>query len=135
MENQELKKTSPDQSKVSNEIMPVNNQVVNFDPEADIAQGQKAAKALMKVVEITKPLKLGGKTYLYFEHWQTMAKFFRMTVGTEWVKEVKNQSGTVVGYEAKAVVYQSGTVVGGAEGTCLRDEKNWMGKPEFQLKS
>lgn len=125
---------------VEKEIVPTENQVVKFDPEQDIKQGQKAAKALMKVVEITKPLKLNGKTYLYFEHWQTMAKFFKMSVGIEWTKQ------TDMGWDAKAIVYQNGIIIGGAEASCNKDEKNWSirtnkfsGKteevPDFQRKS
>src|SRR3990167_7793600 len=112
MDNQIEK--APPTKEVPEQIVLQPREVVKFDPEQDIKQGQKAAKALMKVVEITKPLKLNGKTYLYFEHWQTMAKFFRMTVGTEWVKELPN------GYEAKAVVYQNGQIVGGAEASCMK---------------
>lgn len=128
MENE--KKTTPPPSEVADkQIVVQENNIVKFDPDQDIKQGQKAAKALMKVVEITKPLKLNGKTYLYFEHWQTMAKFFRMTVGIEKTTKLEN------GYEAKSMVYQNGTIIGGAEASCLRDEVNWKGKPEFQLKS
>ncbi len=126
--NTQKEKTSRE-TDLNTQIVPQANEVVKFDPEQDIKQGQKAAKALMQVIEITKPLKLGGKTYLYFEHWQTIAKFFRMTVGTEWVKPTEN------GYEAKAVVYQNGQIVGGAEASCNKDEANWKSKPDFQLKS
>src|SRR6185503_267121 len=133
MEDQ-IKETPTNEVEVSklgkhNQIILANSEVVNFDPDRDVKQGQKAAKALMKVIEITKPLKFGGKTYLYFEHWQTIAKFFNATVGTEWTKKVEN------GYEAKATVYQNGQTIGSAEGSCLRDEVNWKSKPDFQLRS
>ena len=128
--NEQIERTNPNHEVSSDtQIISQANNLVKFDPEQDIKQGQKAAKALMKVVEITKPLKLNGKTYLYFEHWQTMAKFFRITVGIESTTKLEN------GYEAKSIVYQNGTIIGGAEASCLRDEANWKTKPEFQLKS
>ncbi|MDZ4205780.1 MAG: hypothetical protein U1C12_00980 [Patescibacteria group bacterium] len=118
-------------SEVSNNIMIAHNQAAlqAFDPEADIGRAKKAAKALMQVVEATKPLKMQGKTYLYFEHWQTIARFFNATVGIE------NTNKLVNGYEAKSVVYQNGIIIGGAEASCLKDETNWKSKPDFQLKS
>src|ERR1051325_3400299 len=128
--NEQIERTNPNHEVSSDtQIISQANNLVKFDPEQDIKQGQKAAKALMKVVEITKPLKLNGKTYLYFEHWQTMAKFFRITVGIESTTKLEN------GYEAKSIVHQNGTIIGGAEASCLRDEANWKTKPEFQLKS
>lgn len=103
--------------------------IARFDPEADIAQGQKAAKALMKLIKLTKPLKLGGKDYLYFEHWITIARFFNATVGIEWTKK------TETGWEAKAIVYQNEQIIGSAEAACNNDEANWKTKPDFQRKS
>ena len=105
-----------------------------FDPEADIDRAKKAANALMQVIEATKPLKMNGKTYLYFEHWQTIAKFFNASVGIEWTHELVKDN-KLYGYEAKSLLYQNGTVIGGAEASCNRDEANWKSKPDFQLKS
>lgn len=105
------------------------NKLQVFDPEGDIDRAKKAAKSLMKVIEATKPLKMQGKTYLYFEHWQTVARFFNATVGIESTTKLPN------GYEAKSIVYQNGQQIGGAEASCLKDELNWKTKPEFQLKS
>lgn len=88
-----------------------------------------------------KPKKviINGEQYLEFEDWQTIARFFNLTVGTDWTKRLDN------GYEARAVVYdQNGTVIGSAESSCLRDEPKWNTRktkngdepvPEFQLRS
>jgi hypothetical protein len=108
---------------------------VKFDPQKDIENAQKAAKALMQVTAATKPLEMNGKRYLYFEHWQTVGQFFNSTVGIEWTKELI-EGEQFYGYEAKAVIYnQQGVVVGGSEAMCTVDEKNWGNKPKFQLKS
>jgi len=129
-------------SKVLNtQIIPQATELVKFDPEADIERGQRAARALMKIVEITKPLKLGGKTYLYFEHWLAIAKFFNITVGTDHVI-YDSDAGS---YIATAVVYnRNGIIIGGAEASCSKKEKNWSVRrtkygeervPDFQLRS
>lgn len=112
------------------EIVVQDSQLSNFDPANQVEFAQKAAKALMVVIDATKPLIMQGKRYLYFEHWQTIARFFNTTVGIE--STTKDQNG----YIAKAVVYdKSGVVIGGAEASCMNDEKNWKGKPDFQLRS
>lgn len=103
---------------------------VNFDPAQQVEYAQKAAKALMTIIEATKPLTMQGKRYLYFEHWQTVARFFNTTVGIDGTTQ------TDKGYIAKAVVYdKNGVVIGGAEASCMKDEMNWKNKPDFQLRS
>lgn len=107
----------------------------SFDPERDIKNAQVAAKALMQVVsKKDKPIMMGGKQYLEFADWQTIAKFFNITTGTEWTKPIKDGDKSI-GWEAKAIAYQNGQVIGGAEASCMKDEKNWASKPEFQLRS
>jgi hypothetical protein len=106
-----------------------------FDPQKDVEQAQVAAKALMRVIESGKVLKMQGKTYLFFEHWQTIGQFFHETVGTEWTKPIV-EGGKTIGYEAKAVLYnRDGVIIGGAEAACMNDEINWKNKPMFQLRS
>ncbi len=115
------------------EIVPVEDKVIatqTLDPAQQVEFAQKAAKALMTVIDATKPLTMQGKRYLYFEHWQTVARFFNTTVGIiETTKDVN-------GYIAKAAVYdKNGTIIGGAEASCMKDEANWRTKPDFQLRS
>jgi hypothetical protein len=102
-----------------------------FDPERDVQRARAAARALMGVIEATKTLKLNGKTYLFFEHWQTIGQFFNHSVGIDWVKELEDPGG----YEAKSILYHNDQVVGGAIASCTRDESNWKTKPDFQLRS
>jgi len=106
-----------------------------FNPEGIIEQARRAADALKKVVE-SKPKKviINGEQFLEFEDWQTLGYFYGFTVETGGAKEIIRE-GKIVGYEAKSTVYRSGIKVGGAEASCLRTEKNWQDKPEFQLKS
>jgi len=120
-----------EKSERNNQIRPViKPSTTEFDPERDIKQAEMASKALMKLIDKTKPLIMNGKRYLYFEHWQTIGRFFGYTVGTDWTHKIEN------GYEARALLYnREGMIIGGAEAACLRDEKQWLYKPEFQLRS
>ncbi len=107
-----------------------------IDPEKQVEFASRAAKALTEIIK-TKPKKvvLNGEQYIEFEDWQTIARFYNVTVGAEWTREIMRE-GKLHGFEAKANVYNSaGTIISSAEASCLRDEKNWSTKPEFQLKS
>jgi len=106
-----------------------------FNPEVVVEQARRAANALKDIVE-KKPKKvvINGEQYLEFEDWQTLGYFYGFTVETGEAKEII-RDGKIIGYQAKSIVYRNGVRVGGAEASCLRDERNWADKPEFQLKS
>lgn len=106
--------------------------VLEGDPEKQLEFAKKAANALMKVV---KPVKIGGKDYLQFGGWQTLARFFGATVGVEWTKPILDKDNKVVGFEARAEVLQRGEKISSAEASCLRSERNWNTREEFALKS
>jgi len=105
-------------------------------PEQVLAEAAKAAKALRDLVE-SKPKKvvIEGKTFLTFEDWLTVARFYGVTVaarGTDYVER-----GRARGYEchAEAILVSNGQVIGAAQAECLDDEKKWRDKPLFQLRS
>ena len=111
-------------------IQSVDKEIQTFNPNRDIENAKIAANALMVVIDSTKPLILQGKRYLYFEHWQTIARFFNSTVGIEKTEK------TETGYVAHAQVFnKEGIIIGGAEASCMRDEVKWKHKPDFQLRS
>src|SRR5215475_1187656 len=66
---------------------------------------QKAADEFIRRGE-KKPRKIimGGKQYLEFGDWQTVARFFGATAGTDWSRPVE-RDGKMVGWEARAVVH------------------------------
>jgi hypothetical protein len=109
---------------------------VSRAPEIVLEEARKAAKALQDVIE-SKPKKvvLNGKTYLTFEDWQTVGRFYGVSVGVESTKYI--EFGDVKGFEARAfaVVTSTGVHISAAEGMCLNDETNWQSKPLFQLRS
>jgi len=105
-------------------------------PEVVLQEAMQAAKALQKVIE-SKPKKVqfNGKTYLTYEDWQTVARFYGVTakiVSTTFV-----EYGDTKGFDARAVaiLVATGMEISGAEAMCLNDEANWKSKPLFQLKS
>lgn len=111
-------------------------QIQVVDPEVEIEFASRCAKALTRIINTkTKKVIINGTQYIEFDDWQTIARFYCLSVGTDWTKPIEKQ-GKVYGYEAKAVVYnQEGIIIGGAEASCLRDEHNWSLRAEFQLKS
>jgi hypothetical protein len=101
------------------------------EPETQLKFAQKAANALVKIVEEANAcVDIQGNKFLKFEGWQMLARFFGYTVGIEKTEKLPN------GYSARAIVYdREGKIIGSAEACCLRDEKNWSMKPDYQLKS
>src|SRR6185503_14433724 len=109
--------------------------VLEGDPKQQLEYAQKAASALMERVAMKKKkVIIGGKEYLEFGDWQTLARFFGATVGVEWTKPIE-RNGKLEGYEARAIVYQHGETISAAEASCLRAEKNWASRDEFAVKS
>jgi hypothetical protein len=109
--------------------------VENFNPKLQVEQAKEAAQALMSVIQQkTKKVEFNGEQYLEFEDWQTIAQFYRHTVGIERTEKIE-EGGKIIGFEAKAVLYYNGSIVGGAEAACMKDEPNWAKKPLFQLRS
>jgi hypothetical protein len=114
---------------------------VSRSPDIVLKEAQRAAKALSKVIE-GKPKKLvfNGKTYLQFEDWQTLGRFYGVTAACSTTKYVEYDGESdfkVRGFEARAdaLLVSSNQVISSAEAMCLNDEFNWSGKPLFQLKS
>lgn len=57
-------------------------------PEIVLAEAQKAAAALKKVIQgKPKPVTINGETYLEFEDWQTVGRFYGYTAGAEEAPE------------------------------------------------
>lgn len=105
-------------------------------PEIVLEEATKAAKALADVIN-SRPNKLtiNGKTYLQFEDWQTLGRFYGVTVAARSATYV--EFGRTQGFEAMAEAILVGTdqVISSASAMCLDDESKWSNKPLFQLKS
>ena len=133
-----MKKIKENLTKEVKDIVVVKKQelVLEGDPEAQMQYAQKAATALMiRVNNKPKKVIIGGKQYLEYGDWQTLARFFGATAGVEWTKPIAGSKGELLGYEARAIVYQHGEIIASAEASCMFAERNWKGKDEFALKS
>ncbi len=108
-----------------------------FNPERDTAKASRAAKQLIDIVRQNKwSINVGGKSdHLMYEAWQTVGKYFDVSIATGEAEPV--EIGGVIGFKAKAwaVNNKTGVKVGEAEAYCMRDEGNWKSKPTFQLAS
>jgi hypothetical protein len=103
-------------------------------PEQVLAEAKEAAQALIKVVNM-KPKKVifNGETYLEFEDWQTVAKFYGCT--TKIVSTNLVEYDGVRGFEATAVVLdRNQNEIGRVDSMCLSDEANWGDVPVYEWK-
>ena len=102
-------------------------------PEEVLREASLAAKALRDLVE-SKPKKvvLNGKTFLQFEDWLTVARFYGITVASRATNYVER--GRVQGYEchAEAILVATNQVIGAGQAECLDDEKNWNMRPVYR---
>jgi len=104
-------------------------------PDQVVMAGMIASKELQKIVEgKKKKVIFNGEQYLEFEDWQTLGKFYGVSVKTGEAKFI-DIAGTTGAYAKAEVLNKDGVVVGGAEAYCLKDEPNWAKKPFFQLAS
>lgn len=111
------------------EVMIINN------PESTIALATNTSDVLSRVIKDKGwSVNIQGKQYPQVEAWQTVGKFFGYSAKTEWTKYV--EYGNVKGFEARVVIVdKDGKEVGGAETSCMNDEKTWATRPLHTLKS
>lgn len=105
------------------------------EPEDVLAEAQKAALALKKVLDLKpqdKKVIFNKEEYLEREDWGTVAKFYGCSAKSTESRFV--QYGDVQGWEAVAVVVdtRTGVEVGRAESMCLNDEDNWGQVPVYE---
>ena len=108
-------------------------------PQIVIDEARKAAAALNAIIE-AKPNKLvlNDKTYLWYEDWQMLGRFYGVTAGSaDQVPTKFVEYGEARGFEAtaEARLVSTNQVISRADAMCLDDEWKWEGKPLFQLKS
>lgn len=109
--------------------------VLQGDPKQQLEFAKQCSVALMDVLKLKpKKVMINGRQYLEYEDWQTLARFYGASVGTEWTKPLE-RGGKLIGYEAKAIVTMKGELVSSAESMCTRDERNWALRDEFALRS
>lgn len=106
-------------------------------PAKTMQDGTRVAKVLVTAVKQNGwAVNIQGHEFLQYEAWQTIAQFYGCSVSTSELP-VQVKYGEVEGFQTKASIIdkKTGLVIGGATALCLNDEKNWKGKPLFQLSS
>lgn len=100
-------------------------QIMMRRPAEVLAEAKLAATELINVIDSKKnKVTFNGETYLEFEDWQMVAKFYGCTVKVESTNYV--QFGEVHGFEATAIVLdRSQAEISRAESMCLNDEETW----------
>ncbi len=109
---------------------------IQLAPEAELAEAQKAAASLKKVIQgKPKPVVINGETYLEFEDWQTVGRFYGYTAGVEAAPEYVELGGAR-GFMATSVALDArGIVRSRATAYCMDDEERWQKAPTYQLAS
>lgn len=119
---------------MENELIETLNQNVSVmrDPHQVLKEAKEAAQALMSVVsQKKKPVIMNGEQYLEFEDWQTLARFYGLTVKV--VRTDLVDYGGVKGFEASAEVIRSdGAVLSAANAMCLNDEEKWSTRTKYE---
>lgn len=112
-------------------------EVKEIEPQHDMAQGTKAADALIQLVKKAHlAKKFGGeKEHLFVEAWQALGKFYGLSAKPFDANPITVEG--IAGAKSKAVIIDiaTGREVSGAEAYCMRDEPNWKNKPFYQLAS
>ena len=106
--------------------------MVSRPPAEVLDEARTAAKALMTVIaQKKKPVIINGEQYLEFEDWQTVARFYGITVKV--VKTELLDLGGVKGYEATAEAIRNtdGMVISSADAMCLNDEEKWSTRAKY----
>lgn len=116
-------------------IAPNHDIAVARDPGVVLQEAKKAAQALMTVVsQKAKPVIMNGEQYLEFEDWQTVARFYNLTVRV--ARTTFLDFGGVQGFEAVADVLRAdGAVISTAESMCLNDEEKWSSRAKYEWKN
>lgn len=103
-----------------------------YNPQQVMARATEAAEVLKGVISRKpKPVIINGEQYLEFEDWETIGRFYGLSVRT--MDAVPVEVYGVQGAKARAeVINRDGVVVGGAEAYCLRDEERWSTRPVYE---
>ena len=118
-------------------LIPLGPLSIARPPKAVLEEAIEAAECLKALLDAQKDqVILNGKRYLKFEDWQTVARFYGVTVKVASSRPIKFQFGEqeVIGFTAtaEALLVSSGQVVSSAEAMCLNDESKWRSRPKYE---
>jgi hypothetical protein len=100
---------------------------------------QDAGSAVMYLKELLdqkkKKVIINGKRHIEFDDWIALGNVYGIDVRTHDAEPVEVFGAQGAKAKADVVRIEDGVVIGGAEAYCLGNERNWRGKPFFQLAS
>lgn len=105
-------------------------------PQEATNEARSTAVFLKKLLDQKpNPVMIHGNRHMEFEDWITLGNYYGLSIATRDAEPVEVFG--VKGFKAQADVIriEDGVRVGGSEAYCFSDEKNWRGKPLFQLAS
>jgi hypothetical protein len=98
-----------------------------------------ASSAVMYLKELLNQKKkkviINGKRHIEFDDWIALGNVYGIDVRTHDAEPVEVFGAQGAKAKADVVRIEDGVVIGGAEAYCLSNERNWRGKPFFQLAS
>lgn len=101
-------------------------------PQMVIDEAVEAAKALKSIIDAKpRPFKIRGETYLQYEDWQTVGRFYGVCAKVVDTKAFK--FGGVSGFSARAeaIMIADGRVISAADAMCSTDEPKWNTRPVY----
>ena len=103
------------------------------EPEIVLDEAMRAARALKGVID-AKPKKVsfGGETYLEYEDWCTVGRFYGIAPRIARTQYVNYGGATGWEATAEAVHVETGKVVSSADSMCLTDEEHWRARPKYE---
>lgn len=120
---------------MSDETLPATVKL-STTPATATEQARTTAVYLKKLLDNKpKPVMINGKRHMEFDDWITLGNYYGISVETGEAEPIEVFGVPGFKATAKVVRIDDGVVIGGAEAYCLSDERNWKGKPMFQLAS
>lgn len=107
------------------------------DPVAVIEQASKVATALSDVVRARGLIaRISNKDYPQVEAWTLLGSMLGVFPVTEWSRELKDEAGRVLGWEARVEARtRAGDIVGAAEAECRFSERRWKTADSYAVRS
>lgn len=106
-------------------------------PAEVISQASDTAVALADVIENRKLFHvISGKRHVTVEGWTLLGSMLGVFPVTEWTRELTDDSGRVIGWEARVEARtRAGETVGAAEASCMKAEKRWGRADDYAIRS
>ncbi len=125
---------------MTTDLAPVEHGIQSFwspDPTMMVEQVSAQASALKDVIDKQGlSTNIGRSVHVNIEGWQTVGAMVGVFAVIEWTRELTDDEGKNLGWEARSVATtMEGNVVGAAEAECRRSESTWQNRDSYALRS